>query len=71
MTAKISSVNTSIGYHNFADVSKTWCIKIMDESDGNTDTCINEGANRIAFGTGRASFAAAFIELLSQNVGKL
>ena len=69
ITTKISNKDASIDYHQFANVSKTWCVKIMGVSEGKYDDCVSEGANRITFGLNRHDFAAAFIEILSQNVG--
>ena len=67
--AKITDINTVFGYHEFANTSRTWCIKLIDRSTEEDDLCVQEGAKRITFGVGRTSFAAAFIEFLSQNIG--
>ena len=68
--AQIADINTAFGYHDFANTSRTWCIKFVGDSTGEDDLCVDEGATRITFGEGRQSFAAAFIELLSQNIGE-
>ena len=57
-------------YHEFANLTRTWCVKAYKTSFGGDDLCIWEGANRITFGQGRTEFAAAFIHRLSQNAGK-
>ena len=69
-TAEISAINTQFGYHEFANTSRAWCIKLIAESTGKDDLCVAEGTTRITFGEGRTSFAAAFIELVSQKIGK-
>ena len=67
--AKIAVINTALGYHEFANTSRTWCIQLLARSTEKDDLCVLEGANRITFGERRTSFAAAFIEFLSQNIG--
>ena len=67
--AKIADINTALGYHEFANTSRTWCIQLLARSTEKDDLCVLEGANRITFGERRTSFAAAFIEFLSQNIG--
>ena len=57
-------------YHDFANLTRTWCIKAKEKSIGVEDLCTWEGTNRITFGQGRTEFAAAFIHRLSQNTGK-
>ena len=70
-TAHIATLNSSyIGYHNHANTSRTWCLKDAGESTGGTNPCTKHGANRIAFGTGRESFAAAILEVLNTNLSK-
>ena len=69
ITAKIASKDSSVGYHEFANTSKTWCLKVLNGlGEGQHDKCVHEGAKRITFGEGRKDFAAAFIEVLAQNV---
>ena len=59
------------GYLEFANTSRSWCVKGMGDSKGYQDPCIKEAAKRITFGQGLESFAAAIIHLLSQNTGKI
>ena len=61
-------MNTSIGFHKLADVTKTWCLKDFGESEGSDDLCIREGATRFSFGPSQESFAAAVLDLLSKTV---
>ena len=63
-------MNTSIGFHKFADVTKTWCLKDFGEFEGFEDPCIREGATRLNFGPSQESFAAAVLDLWSKTVGK-
>ena len=70
-TAKIATINSSyVGYHSYANTSRTWCIKDAGESTGEENPCTKHGASRIAFGTGRESFAAAILELLNTSLSK-
>ena len=70
-TAHIATMNSSyVGYHTFANTSRTWCIKNVGESTGEKNLCTGYGASRIAFGTERYDFAAAFLEYLNTSTGK-
>ena len=70
VTAQITSLNNSIGYHAVANVTRTWCIKDFGQSTWENDPCPYDGAERITFGTGQTSFAAAFLEFLNTSAGK-
>ena len=75
MTAAITDMTGLVNlqkdsYHEFANLTRTWCVKAYETSFGGDDLCIWEGANRVTFGQGRTEFAAAFIHRLSQNAGK-
>ena len=68
--AKIPAINSAYGYHEFANVNRTWCVKLIElEGLGWDDMCVYEGAKRITFGDDQESFAAAFIDFLSQTTG--
>ena len=70
ITARITNKNSSVGYHQFANTSKTWCLKVMElPQPGEMDECVQEGTKRITFGRNRQDFAAAIIELLANNFG--
>ena len=70
ITARITNKDSSVGYHEFANTSKTWCLKVMEAPQpGDIDECVQEGTKRITFGRNRTDFAAAVIELLANNVG--
>ena len=70
ITANIPSKDASISYHEFANTSNTWCLKVMSLMEGKEDDCVLEGANRITFGQNRHDFAVAVIDVFNHNVGK-
>ena len=70
ITTRIANKDSSVGYHEFANTSKTWCLKVMQvPQTGKMDECVDEGTKRITFGRNRQDFAAAIIELLANNLG--
>ena len=70
ITASITNKDSSIGYHQFANTSRKWCLKVMQAPQpGDIDECVQEGTKRITFGRNRQDFAAAIIELLANNDG--
>ena len=65
--ARISNKDSSVGYHEFANTSKTWCLKHCDKgvattTDGNV--CLHENDKPMHSFTTACDTSAAFADQL-------